>query len=291
MSLPKGFLEGRTAIVTGATSPVGRHIARALADTGMNLFLTGRRAETLDQAARDIAEQTGVKVVTCPVDLTETSASYQITNRVLTEFGRIDVLVNNAGIDELGHFHEMSVESLRNMVEINLCAALFLTHAVLPSMLEQRWGHIVNISAAGAKQAPPYMAGYAASKAALIGLTQSIRLEYRSRGIRASVICPGFIEGGGLYERLKQLIHRTTPKAIGCTDVETVAKKTVKAIRHDVPEVLTNSPPVRPLLIASAFFPRLGEWLLRKFHAHFYRRIGRAKRRQTLEQQRSNKVA
>ena len=114
-------------------------------------------------------------------------------------------------------------------------------------------------------------------EAGLVAFTQSLRVEYRGRGIRASVICPGFTDAGGIYEEIKSDIGRGTPRVLGGTSVDAVARATLRAIRKDQPEVIVNHPPVRPFFVAAAMFPRLGEWLLRKFAGHFFRRIARAR--------------
>ena len=291
MSLPKGFLEGRTAIVTGASGPIGGQIARALADAGMNLVLTARDENRLQKTTNEIIDQTGVKVATVVADLTDDASRREIIACAQNELGGVDVLVNNAGAEGFGHFHEMPIETIQSMVDVNLTATLLLTRAVLPVMLERNWGHILNASATGGKYGPPYMASYSATKAALITLTQSLRLEYRGRGIGASVLCPGFVEGGGLYERLRKQIKRDAPRVIGGTELEKLGRAAIRAIRHDQPEVLINTPPVRPFLAMTAMFPRLGEWLVRKFAGHFYRRIGRANRQRGTGTNRSKEAA
>jgi short-subunit dehydrogenase len=202
----------------------------------------------------------------------------RLVQRTLDEFGQIDVLVNNAGVDAYRHLHELPPETVQATVDINLTAPLQLTQLVLPHMFERGWGHVINLASTAGKYSPPYGAAYGATKAGLIALTQSLRIEYRSRGVSASAICPGFTDDGGIYEQIKHDLGRKTPRVIGGATVEQVARATVRAIRHDQPEVIVNRPPVRPFLVLTAMFPRLGEWLLRKFAGHFFRRIGRVRR-------------
>jgi short-subunit dehydrogenase len=140
-------------------------------------------------------------------------------------------------------------------------------------MLPQRWGHIVNMSSTAGKHGPPYGAVYAATKAGLIAATQSLRVEYRSAGIRATAICPGFTRSGGIYDRIQTAIGRETPRVIGGTTADKVARATVRAIRKDQPEVILNSPPMRPFFAAAAVFPQFGEYLLRKFALRYFRQV------------------
>jgi short-subunit dehydrogenase len=278
MSLPRNFLEGKTAIVTGASSGIGKHVARALADSGMNLAIAARRVDRLEAVRTELIEQTGVRVIAIPTDVADLAALQRLVSRTLDEFGQIDVLVNNAGVDAYRHLHELAPETVKSVVDVNLTAAIQLTQLVLPAMFEQGWGHIINMASTAGKHSPPYGAVYGATKAGLVALTQSLRVEYRSRGISASAICPGFTEEGGIYEQLKTDLGRGAPRAIGSTTVEKVARATVRAIRHDQPEPIVNNPPMRPFLVLTAMFPRFGEWLLRKFAGHYFRRIGRVRR-------------
>jgi short-subunit dehydrogenase len=277
MSLPRSFLNQKVALVTGASAGIGARIARTLADSGMNLVLAARSPDKLEQVRDELIEQCHVKAIAVPTDVSVPSSLQALVDTTLATFGRIDVLVNNAGVEAFRHFHELDPDELRATVDVNLTGAMLLTRLVVPHMLDRHWGHIVNMASTAGKYGPPYGAVYGATKAGLVAFTQSLRVEYRGRGIRASVICPGFTEEGGIYEEIKADIGRGTPRVIGATTVDAVARATLRAIRKDQPEVIVNDPPVRPFLVAAAMFPRLGEWLLRKFAGHFFRRIARAR--------------
>jgi short-subunit dehydrogenase len=155
---------------------------------------------------------------------------------------------------------------------------MLLTHSVLPEMLQRRTGHIVNISSLAGKAGPGYQEPYAATKAGLIAFTFSLRGTYRATGVSASVICPGFVEAG-IYARLKQKTGFGAPALLGTSQPEPVAKAVVRAIQKDLPDVIINPYPVRPLFALTALFPSIGEWLTTRIGVHkFFGRIAEAQK-------------
>ncbi len=272
MSLPKCFLEDKVAIVTGASSGIGRKVAHRLALAGVNVVLAARRAPALEEARRDIMEQTGVKALAVCTDVASSGDLERLVQAALAEFGRIDILVNNAGVETFSSFDRLSAEEIVNAVQVNLTGALLLTRLVLPHMLPRGWGHIVNMASTAGKFGPPFAGPYAATKAGLIVLSQSLRVEYRASGIRATAICPGFTRGGGIYDRIRNVLGREPPRVIGTTTTDAVARAVIRAIRKDLPEVIVNRPPHRIFFAVQALMPRFAEYLFRKFAARYFRK-------------------
>jgi short-subunit dehydrogenase len=273
-------LAGCNAIVTGASAGIGLHVARALAAEGVNLALAARSGDKLESLAAELSS-CGVRAVAIPTDVARTQDLEHLVGQAGEYFGTIDILVNNAGIESFHEFHTLSLDRIRATIEVNLTAALMLCRLVLPRMLETRRGHIVNMSSTAGKHGPAYGGAYGASKAGLIALTQSLRSEYRGTGISASVVCPGFTEGGGMYEHLKQLTGHATPWLLGSATSHAVARAVLRAIQQDVPELIVNRPPIRPLTILLEAFPRLGERIVRKVSNRFLKRIALARRAET----------
>lgn len=263
---------GRTAIVTGASSGIGLFVARALASQGMAVVLAARSESALEEVAEEI-RQTGATAIAVPTDVTVHADRERLVNRALSECGRIDVLVNNAGIETYCPFTELSMEQIARTIEVNLTSAILLSRLVLPAMLAAGTGHIVNMSSTAGKHGPAYGAAYGASKAGLISLTETLRAEFKGQGVSASVICPGFTHEGGIYERMKQAAGRGTPPQMGATSADKVARAVVKAIRKDRAEVLVNWPPMRPVFVLAELWPALGEWIIRKSSVRFLKRI------------------
>jgi short-subunit dehydrogenase len=253
-------LSGLTALVTGASGGIGVHIARRLAAEGMNVALSGRREQELERLAEEL-RSLGVKAASVPADLAKRAELDSLLGRTESQLGPIDVLVNNAGIENTSAFTSYTEDELADMIEVNLTAPLLLTRKALPGMLERGCGHVVFVSSMAGKFGPPYSEPYAASKAGLIGLTQSLRVEYAKRPVGFSVICPGFVAGDGMYQRMVDEGHKSN-RLIGETSVEKVADAVVRAIEDDVPEILESGSPVRPLLALREISPGVAERLV-----------------------------
>jgi short-subunit dehydrogenase len=226
----------------------------------------------LEEVATAI-RQLEVKAVAVPCDVARHADRERLVARTLSEFGRIDVLVNNAGIETYCPFEDLPVEQIHNTIEVNLTSAMVLARMVLPAMLALGGGHIVNMSSTAGKHGPAFGAAYGASKAGLISLTETLRAEFQGRGVSASVICPGFTHDGGIYERMKSATGKGTPFQMGSTSALTVANAVVKAIQKDRAEVLVNWPPMRPAFVLAELWPKLGEWIIHKASLRFLKRI------------------
>ena len=265
-------LAGRTAIVTGASSGIGIYVARALAAQGMKLVLAARSEEALERSAEDI-RRAGASAMVVPADVTNPQDRERLVERALSEHGRVDVLVNNAGIETYCPFEELPIEQIVRTIEVNLTSSVILARLVVPHMLANGAGHIINMSSTAGKHGPAYGAAYGASKAGLISLTETLRAEFKGRGVSASAICPGFTHNGGIFERMKQATGRGTPLQMGATAADTVARAVVKAIRNDRAEMIINWPPMRPIFVLAELWPALGEWIVRKSSVRFLKRI------------------
>jgi short-subunit dehydrogenase len=271
-------LSGRTALVTGATGGIGRHIARRLAGDGMNAIVSGRREDVLAEVVAELREL-GVRAEAVPADLGDLSQVDPLIERAEAALGPIDVLVNNAGIEITAAFTSYSREELTTMVAVNLTAPMLLTHRVVPGMLARGHGHVVFISSLAGKVGPAYNEPYAATKAGLIGLNQSLRAEYRHAPIGFSVVCPGFTTGDGMYQRMTEEGVRSN-RLLGETTVEKVADAVVEAIRHDRAEIIESGSPVRPLLALSQVAPGAVERLTERTGAtELFRRTAESRGR------------
>jgi short-subunit dehydrogenase len=265
-------LRGSTALVTGASAGIGLVVARRLAQAGANLVLAARRVELLEEAAASLRDR-GAQAVAVPTDVARPDALEALVDRAIREFGTIDVLVNNAGVEAFRRFEHLPPERIVETVTVNLTSAMLLTRLVVPHMLKAGRGHIVNMGSTAGKFGIAFGATYGATKAGLINFTQALRAEYRGRGISASAICPGFTEQGGIYDRMRDQSGRRSPFIVGSTTVDRVAEAVVRAIEHDKAELIVNWPPMRPLAAFSAAFPTLGGALVRMASVRFLRRV------------------
>lgn len=271
-------LRGRTALVTGASGGIGRQIARHLAGEGMNVVVSGRREDALAEVVAEL-RGSSVKAEAVPADLNDLGQLDPLVERSEAALGPIDLLVNNAGVETVGAFTAYSREQLTAMIDVNLTVPMLLTHRVVPGMLERGHGHVVFISSLAGKVGPAYNEPYAATKAGLIGLNQSLRAEYSKAPIGFSVVCPGFVAGDGMYQRMVEE-GVSSNRMLGETTLEKIADCVVDAILRDRPEVVESGSPVRPLLAAGQIFPRLSERLVERFGGtEIFRRAAAARGR------------
>lgn len=186
-------LRDRVSLVTGASRGIGRAIALRLAESGSDLALVARRKEPLDETASACAAL-GVRTCVAVLDIADPAAVRDGVSPMLKEMGRIDHLVNNAGVVGDGLLLRMKREEWDRVIQVNLGGAFEMIRAVLPSMVKARYGRIVNISSVVALMGNPGQANYSAAKAGLIGLSKSLAREVASRKITVNAVAPGFIE-------------------------------------------------------------------------------------------------
>ena len=188
------LLKGKTALITGASKGIGKEIAYRYERAGADIAFTYISSKDKTHQLEEELKVRGVKCKGYRVDASDHDATHQMVADVIKHFGRIDVLINNAGITDDGLLLRMSEESWDKVIGINLKSCFNTTKAVLPHMLRQRSGSIINISSVVGISGNAGQANYAASKAGVIGFTKSVALEYGGRGVRCNAIAPGFIE-------------------------------------------------------------------------------------------------
>ncbi len=188
------LLEGKTALVTGASKGIGRGIAIKLAQHGSNVAFTYLSSVEKGQSLEKELETFGIKAKGYQSDASDFKAAEELINSILTDFGRLDIVVNNAGITKDNLLMRMTEENFNDVIKTNLNSVFNITKACQRPMLKQRSGSIINISSVVGVKGNAGQANYAASKAGIIGFTKSIALELGSRNIRSNAIAPGFIE-------------------------------------------------------------------------------------------------
>ena len=188
------LLEGKTAIITGASRGIGRGIARVFAEHGADLAFTFSNSATAAEVLEKELGLLGTKVKSYQSNAADFEAAQQLVADVLEDFGKIDILVNNAGITKDNLLMRMGEEDFDKVIEVNLKSVFNMTKAVQRTMLKQRKGSIINMSSVVGVKGNAGQTNYAASKAGIIGFSKSVALELGSRNIRSNVIAPGFIE-------------------------------------------------------------------------------------------------
>jgi 3-oxoacyl-[acyl-carrier protein] reductase len=185
-------LNGRIALVTGASQGIGRACALALAEAGATVALAARNEAKLAEVAAEI-EAAGGKAATFALDVASEESIKAGAKAVLERFGKVEILVNNAGITRDGLVLRMKRHDWDDVLATNLTGAFLLTQALLSAMLRNRWGRIINVSSIVGQTGQAGQVNYAASKAGLIGMTRSLAREVASRGVTVNAVAPGYI--------------------------------------------------------------------------------------------------
>jgi short-subunit dehydrogenase len=250
-----------TILITGASAGIGRITCQLLAKQKHRFILAARSKDKLSELEAEL-RSAGVESLAVPTDVSDPRALETLVKAGVDRFGRIDVLINNAGIECFAPFDELPVETILQTIETNLTGAILLTRLVVPVMRQNGFGRIINLSSIAGKHGPAYGAVYGATKAGLIAFTQSLRGELSSAGILSTVICPGFATHGGIYDEMVKATGKKAPSLLGGTTAEAVADAIERAIRKAPPEIMLNFPAMRPVFLFRDVFPRLGEMLI-----------------------------
>src|SRR4030095_10508325 len=266
-------LKDYTALVTGASRGIGVYIVDRLIQEGMNVVLSGASATELHHAASAFNNR-GTKILSIAANLEDRDAIKSLVSTVSNEFGAIDVLVNNAGIETFYPYEEVSLDDIERTVRVNLIGTMVLTRLLLPAMLQRGYGHIINMSSLSGKAGPPCCETYAATKAGLIAFTESLRAEFAESGIGFTVICPGFVEAG-IYQRVVEQTGLRISRLLGTSSPNTVADAVIHAIKKNPPEIIVNPGPTRLLTTLAELSPALGEKLMRRLGAvEWFKSVG-----------------
>jgi len=245
-------LDGKVVLITGASDGIGAACAAEFAAAGARLSLTARSAEGLARAG-------GSSALITAGDLTLEETRRQVVDRTLERFGAIDVVINNAGVGLYGPSWNASLDDARHLMELNFFALLGMIQLVTPHMRSRRSGLIVNVSSIGGKMPLPWMTLYSASKYAVTGLTEGLRMELRGDGVKTLLVCPGYVTTGFQqhvrYGHAPESVVRARRQAI-------TAAECAHAIRRGVEREARTilAPKAGWALVALArLFPRLVE--------------------------------
>ena len=190
-------LNEKVTIITGASGDIGKGIAKRFAEEGAKVILIARNLEQLEATRKEIGNEESTVSISC--DLTDESQVLQTVNQIMDTYGKIDILINNAGaINDPIHFHEMQDSEIKKLIDVNLFGVFHMTKAVLSKMSDVKSGAIVNIGSISSERAIPrvHLAVYSSTKAAIAMFTKSIAVEYARRNIRCNCVNPGIINSG-----------------------------------------------------------------------------------------------
>jgi 3-hydroxybutyrate dehydrogenase len=203
----KHILAGRHAMVTGGSRGIGLAIARHLLDMGARVTLLGRSAEPLKQALSALAGHGEAAFVTG--DISRQADVQDAFRQARTQFGSIDILINNAGQAVSQRFDKLDEAGWQQMLAVNLGGTFHCMQAALPDMLERQWGRVVNVASTAGLIGYAYVSAYCAAKHGVIGLTRAVALETAKKGVTINAVCPGFTETDIVHEAVANIVQKT----------------------------------------------------------------------------------
>ncbi|GIP25654.1 short-chain dehydrogenase [Paenibacillus sp. J23TS9] len=183
--------KGKVALVTGASTGIGKAYASELAAKGSHVIVVARSKDKLETLAKELSSKYGIKAYALPADLSKPGAVRLLAEQIAELGLNVNILINNAGFGTHGRFEEISSEREQEMISLNVASLVDMTHQFLPYMQQQKNGIIVNVASLGSFQSIPYMATYAATKAFVLSFTESVFAENRHLGVRVLALCPG----------------------------------------------------------------------------------------------------
>ncbi len=285
MSVQRRTYRDAVALVTGGASGLGAALAEQLAIDGAVVVIADRQEELAQQQAQRLCERGG-HVTAAALDVRDAVAFDALVERIFSEHGRIDYLFNNAGVAHSGDARHYNLRDWHDVFAVNLSGTANGVQAVYPRMIEQGFGHIVNVASTAGLIPAPGLVSYAATKHAVVGLSNSLRCEAAEYGIRVSALCPGFLRTpilqGGAFGRMvrpmpDELADRLW-KRLRPADPEACAAYALRAVRRNR-AIIVYPFRWRALWWLTRFAPGLGQILIRKAYETFRRELEAAERR------------
>lgn len=201
-------LEGRTAVVTGGGRGIGAAIARTLAEAGATVLVSARTQGEIEGVASALAEGGhGSHAVAC--DVTDEDSVRELARQAGERVGGVDILVNSAGIAFSSPIRKTGLDDWNRVLAVNATGTFLCTRAFVPGMVERKWGRVLNIASTAGRTGARYIAAYAASKHAVIGLTRCVAAEVAAHGVTVNAICPGFVDSEMTRESLERIVRET----------------------------------------------------------------------------------
>ena len=259
-------INNKVVWITGASSGIGEALIRVLAEKNNKLILSSRKPDTLEKVKASLPETVRENAKILPLDLSQPETLNDKASEALRLFGTIDILINSGGISQRAMAMDTQIEVDRRLMEVNYFGTVILTKAVLPSMIENGFGHIVAISSLAGKFGTPFRSGYAASKHALHGFFDSLRAELYTKNIHVTLVTPGFVKTNvsinALTEDGKALNQMDEGQEKGMT-AEQCARKIIRGIEKEKNELLMGGKETLAVYI-KRFFPGLLARIVRK---------------------------
>ena len=248
-------LNGKNAIVTGASRGIGVHIVDSLKKNGVNVIGIARSIEGLKETAKIVANNQG-EFSYLEFDLSQALKISELVNK----FKDVDFLINNAGIEIYKEFENYQLNEIENIIKVNLIGPMELTRQLIPKIKENK-GHIVNIASLAGKKGVVFNGVYSATKSGLILWSDALDQELKQSGVGVTSVCPGYIAETGMFNDGGY----PPPPLLGKSNPRKVSKAVIDAIVKNKKEIIVNSGPIRPLIAIGQIFPRLSDTIINWF--------------------------
>lgn len=252
-----------SVVITGGSRGLGLVLARELAAEGANLTIMARAADEVERAAQDLSDR-GARVLALRGDVRDQAMAQQAIDRAVEHYGRVDVLINDAGVIQAGPIEHMTTKDFEDAMAVHLWGPLYTTMAALPHMRRQGGGRIVNISSVGGKVAVPHLLPYCTSKFALVGFSDGMRAELAKDNIMVTTVCPGLMRTGSHFNALFKGQHQREftwftlldALPISSVNAQNAARQIIEACRVGASQLIV-SPQAKAIVYGSAVLPGL----------------------------------
>ena len=236
MNAESQTLSGKHAFVTGGGTGIGEAIAGALLELGACVTIAGRNEITLQATVRHLQSKGKINFVL--LDVTDAQSVQRAFEHAVIRYGRVDILINNAGQASSAPFHKTDGQLWQQMLDVNLTGTFYCTQQVLPTMVQANWGRIVNIVSTAGLTGYAYVTAYCAAKHGVIGLTRSLALEVATKGITVNAVCPGYTETDIVKDAVANIVNKTG--------------RTIEDVKADLVEANPQKRLVQPVEVANA---------------------------------------
>jgi short-subunit dehydrogenase len=259
-------IEGRTAIITGASSGIGQAMAAQLVESNVNVVLASRNRKRLEALALDLVTLPG-RTLVVPTDVTERLSVEALVRKTVEEFGTVDILINNAGSGLFAPIAGGNPDNMRRLFDVNFWGAINCIQATVPYMTSQHRGHIVNVASIAAKISPPYMGIYSATKFALAAASDSLRSELAGTGVGVSTIYPGLTQTSFMENMTQEVEVPAMPPVARFVRSEAVATRITQSIRFGLRDAYVSPEDIAAVGL-NTIAPQLVDWTMRTFMGH-----------------------
>ncbi|PSN38452.1 hypothetical protein C0J52_15625 [Blattella germanica] len=278
---PVERLAGKVVWITGASSGIGEHLARTLAQVGAKLVISARRESELERVKKNCLEigngLSDSDILVLPMDVMKVEQHKALFEKVLDHFGKLDVLVNNAGRSQRAHWENIDLSVDKEMFDLNVFGVVSLTRTVLPYFLEKNAGHIVVTSSIAGLMGVPYSASYTGAKHAIHGYFNALRTEKALTNIKVTLLCPGPVFSNFLAESFTDKPGEKFGKPVGKADRRMTGERCGRlcavAIANELNESWIALTPLVPLLYLTLYYPRVNAFVVRKLGPGFFMKL------------------